>query len=140
MNKQVESALQKLLAASGPVAAWLANRYKLDANTAGLIVELAVAFGTPIIAAGWGWISNRAPALVSAISNLPPEVQAEALNKVTDAVKVKVAEAVPGVATVVVKDGVNGELGALAASPTHPNIVTETQNELDAKQGTKVNP
>lgn len=53
----------------------------------------------------------------------------------TDKAKVVAAESVPGVATVVVKDGINGGLGALAASPQHPNVVTESQNAVDKKNG-----
>lgn len=39
--------------------------------------------------------------------------------------------AVPGVASVVVKDNANGPIGALAADASHPKVLTETDNKLD---------
>ena len=60
--------------------------------------------------------------------------------QITDETKAEVimaANNMPSVATVVLRDGVNGVIGDLAKSDNHPNIVTETQNEADAKKGTK---
>lgn len=85
----------------------------------------------------WGALSQTDKAKVASVSKMSPDAQQAALSGVSDAAKVSIAEAVPGVATVVVKDGTNGKLGDLAASPDHPNVVTETQNQKDAKNGTK---
>lgn len=137
MNKQVESALQKLLASSGPIAAFISLKLGWDATTTGLIMEVAVAILTPLAAGLWGWVSNRDPALVAAISKLDPAAQLDALNKVSDAVKVEIAKALPDVATIVVKDDAKGELAVVAANPENKDIVTETQNEIDAKLGNK---
>lgn len=56
----------------------------------------------------------------------------------TDPAKVQAAVAVPGVATVVLKDDANGTLAAL--SKVNPNVVTETQNQKDAIQGAGIAP
>ena len=124
----------------------------------GPMTALLIALGFPPVQVGaWmaiallaiGVASAAVPGLISAftqtdkaavvkVTAMPVPVAVEALKQVPDEAKIKIVEAVPDVATVVVKDGVNGEIAKLAASSDHPNIVTETANEADAKMGTKV--
>lgn len=88
---------------------------------------------------GWWSARKASPAgIVATAASMSPEVQHAALAKVPDEAKVQIAEGVPGVATVVIKDDANGGLAKLAQSDEHPNVVTETQNEADAKKGTKI--
>jgi hypothetical protein len=77
-------------------------------------------------------------AKIESLAALSPQAAEAALHKVSDGAKVQIAQAVPGVATVVIKDTANGELNTLAMSETHPNIVTEAQNEIDARLGPKL--
>lgn len=60
------------------------------------------------------------------------------LSAATAAAQVLNVKAIPEVATVVVKDSAVGPVKQLAVDPSQPDVVTETQNEIDAKQGTKV--
>lgn len=139
MNQtQMEQMWMKLLAAGGPIAALLMNRFGLDQTTTTAILEVLLVVVPPIGAGIWAWFKSRDQALVQAVAAMPAPAVNEALAKVSDMAKVQVAEAVPGVATVVIKDEANGSLATLAANPNHPNVVTETQNEADAKLGTKV--
>lgn len=85
----------------------------------------------------WGLIDHTDKAKVESVASMPAPAVAEALNKVSDVAKIQIAGAVPSVATVVVKDAANGTVAELAQSNDHPNVVTETQNEKDAKEGTK---
>lgn len=85
----------------------------------------------------WGLFAHSNKAKVESVASMSAAEQGAALNKVSDAAKIQIAEATPTVATVVVKDTANGKVAALAQSNDHPNVVTETQNEADAKKGTK---
>lgn len=84
----------------------------------------------------WGLRAHTNTAKVESVASMPAPAMNEALNKVSDVAKIQIAEAVPSVATVVVKDTANGSVAAIAQSNDHPNVVTETQNALDAKNGT----
>lgn len=86
----------------------------------------------------WGLLDHTDKAKVESVASMPAPAQAAALNKISDVAKIQIAEGTPGVATVVVKDTANGAVAALAQSEDHPKVVTESQNEKDAKEGTKI--
>lgn len=114
-------------------------------------VKVTLDFLGAVIPVAWvGWITYKSSARkqVEAVAALPPSAVREALLSVPVDAKVKIAEAtlpdtakvllanaVPGVATVVIKDTANGALGTLAQSVEHRDIVTETQNRSDAFGG-----
>lgn len=126
-----------LIASGGPFAKLLVHVFDVPSPAVQEIVGW-LNYVTPIVA-GSEYIRRQSDdAKVEGVKTLPVEKKVEALQAAPDDVKVKVAEAIPDVATVVIKDDANGKLGALAQSEAHPNIVTETQNEKDAKEGTKV--
>lgn len=134
---QINALLLGLFGASGPVAKVLSSLFHLDAGVIHDILDALTAL-TPMISGGLFIYLQRPSGLVTSVAELPPAQQHDALTHVDDVTKVKIAEAVPGVATVVIKDEANSTLAALAKDETHPNVVTETQNEADAKNGTKV--
>lgn len=137
MNKeQINALLLGLFATAGPVAELLASAFHLSSDTIDTILRLCTVL-TPVVAGAIFTYLQRDTAKVAAVASMPAEAQKAALNKVPDDVKVQIAEATPGVATVVVKDTANGKLQVLAHDDSHPNIVTETQNEADAKKGKK---
>lgn len=111
---------------SAEQAATLTNEIMIAAPAVAAIVTLI-----------WGLIAHTDKAKVESVASMPAPAVTEALNKVSDVAKIQIAGAVPSVATVVVKDTANGTVAALAQSDDHPNVVTETQNEKDAKEGTK---
>ena len=113
-SQQIQDALRIALAAGGPLAALVLKYTGLTADDYALWLSAILLIVPPVAAWLWGYLKN------------------------THANQVKAVEAMPEVATVVVKDEVRNGVGELAADPTHPNIVTETQNEKDAKKGTKV--
>jgi len=125
-----------LTTVSGPVVNILARILHLGSDDVQLWLNLISAV---TLAAGtaWGITSFTPTGVVQQASSLPPEQAAQALSQVSDEAKVLVAKSVPGVATVVVKDTAGDGLAQLANDPKQPDIVTETQNEADAKQGTK---
>lgn len=101
---------------------------------AGMSHDQAVVLVNSIVQASSGLAS-----VLGALGVLVPIVIAAfAARKATPTEQVKAVEALPDVATIVVKDSANSTVGALAIDKNHPNIVTETQNEKDAKEGTKV--
>jgi hypothetical protein len=134
-QQQIASFLRMLLSAGGPLAALILTKTGMTHEDYDMYVAVALAFIPPIGAAIWGWYDNRKIKQVTNIAQMPAIDQLQALNKVSDATKVRIAEAVPDVKTVVIDNAANGTLGAMAASPTHPNIVTESQNEKDTKLG-----
>lgn len=137
MNKeQITAAILVLLGASGPLANILVNTFHMSDSAVQPILTMLTAL-TPLVVAGVFTYLQRDAGKVAAVASMSAPDQAAALNKVPDAAKVLVAKAVPGVATVVVKDTAGNGLAKLAADPAQPNIVTETQNETDAKNGTK---
>lgn len=137
-QQQVRTWLQLALSAGGPFAAIILSKTGVSEGDYALYVNLALAFLPGVIVGAWSWYSNRKVAQVAVVAQMPAADQHEALNKVSDVDKIRIAEAVPEVATVVIKDVANGPVAAIAADDAHPNIVTETQNEADAKKGTKV--
>lgn len=96
---------------------------------------IATSIVTILTAAGliYGAFRRLFSQQVERVATMPAADQAAALNKVSDAAKVLIAEAVPNVATVVVKDAAGNGLAKLAQSDDHPNIVTESQNAQDKK-------
>jgi hypothetical protein len=134
-RERIYDALRVLLAAGGPFSAVILRYTEMSQSDFDLLVQLALFVVPPIGAWVWGLYLNTIEKKVEVIAEQPREVQAEALNKVSDTAKVLIAKAVPEVATVVVKDNANGQLGHLAQSEEHRDVVTETQNELDAKLG-----
>lgn len=129
---------QVAIAASGPIAKILETKYGFAPADVQSYFDLIAAL-TPLIGLGWGVASLTQSSQVTAVASMPPEAQKQALSNTSDATKVLIAKAVPDVATVVVKDDANGALAELASSEAQLNIVTETQNEADAKLGTKTN-
>lgn len=138
MNKDMALSIVRNLVSLG--AGVLVGKGILTAEQAANLSSEIMIAAPSMIAIGalvWGIVSHTDKAKVEAVAKMSAPAQQAALSGVSDAAKVSIAEGVPGVATVVVKDGTNGKLGDLAASPDHPNVVTETQNEHDAKNGTK---
>lgn len=137
MNKeQIIAAILGLLGVSGPVANLLANTFHMSDGAIQPVLSI-LTVATPLIVGAIYAYLQRDAGKVAAVASMSAPDQAAALNKIPDAAKVQIAEAVPGVATVVVKDTAGNGLAKLAASAAHPNVVTETQNEADAKNGTK---
>jgi len=134
-KERIFDALRVLLAAGGPFSAVVFRYTEMSESDYNLLLQLALFVIPPAGAWAWGLYLNSMQRKVQAIAEAPGHVQQQALNKVSDGAKVLIAEAVPGVETVVVKNNVNGELGAIAASSAHPNVVTAQQNEKDAKEG-----
>jgi len=134
---QLNAALLALLAGSGPIAKLLATVFNVD-NTAIEAILSTATILTPILIVPFLLKILSPKAKIESITELSPQAATAALSQVSSLTKVKIAEATPEVATVVIKDTANGALAAAASSPAHPNIVSETQNEADAKLGTKV--
>lgn len=127
------------VAASAPFTNILVRRYGADIGPE--IKDYLDIFSLITFFGGGGYaMSLTTPtAQVESVKSLPPEDRNAALVNVSDTAKVKIAEAVPGVATVVLDNSVKGDLAKLAASdaPENKNIVTAAQNELDVLKGTK---
>jgi hypothetical protein len=110
MNQQQIGALLRTgLAAGGPLGALILQQSHMARDDYDLYVN-ALLFFLPFVSAIWGWAAHRRTTQIKAV------------------------EAIPEVATVVVKDGANGAVGALARSGVNPNIVTESQNGKDAQK------
>jgi hypothetical protein len=166
--EQSRQALGGLFGASGPVAAFVVQVLGYPSEQVTVTLNLLGAL-TPIVWLGVQLYRSRGSGQVRAVAALTADQLAEALAVVLEGTKVKLAEAmmgavpsaakaaiattalpdeikvlvakaVPGVATIVVKDDADGVLADLANSRAQPDIVNETENERDAKQGTKVMP
>ena len=140
VRNQIYDGLRILLAAGGPLSAVVLRYTDMNSDDFQMFAQLALLIIPPVGSWLWGFYLNSVKNKVETIAELSGPVQQAALNHVSDAAKVMIAKGVPGVATVVVSDTANGALEALAKSPSHPNIVTETQNELDAKAGKRTVP
>lgn len=145
-QQQVAAGIKVALAAGGPVYAFIIKKFGCAVAGATACItdsdytmyaNLAAYLLPPVIVYGWAWFSNRRSSQVANVATFTPAEQAEALAKTPDTAKVLVAEAVPGVATVVLKNGVGNGLGKIAASEAHPNIVTEAENAKDVQAGTR---
>ena len=134
---QINALLLGLFGASGPLAKILALVFHMDDGLIHSILEVCTLL-TPTISGAIFTYMQRPTGVVNSVASLTPVQQNEALTHVSDAAKLQIAEAVPAVATIVVKDTATDGPAKLAQSDNHPNIVTETQNEADAKKGTKV--
>lgn len=99
------------------------------------VIGTAVGTLMALGAAVWSYWKKSTVQQVESVAALPAGDQREALNKVSDSAKVKIAENVPDVAKVVIKDDATGKLGALAASESQPGIVTESQNATEVVAG-----
>lgn len=110
---QITALLLSVFGAAGPLSKILATLFHLDDKTIDAILDTGTVL-TPIVAGAYFTYMHRPSGIIA------------------------IAETTPGVATVVVKDTATNGLAKLAQDEGHPNIVTETQNEADAKQGTKV--
>jgi hypothetical protein len=113
-KQQVAGAIRLTMTASGPFAAIIMTKMQLTQSDYQFYLDLTLAFLPGAIAMVWSWYRNRSSSQIKAVSKLED------------------------VATVVVKDSANGSVERMALSENHPNVVTETQNERDAKNGTKV--
>lgn len=137
-NKEQALALLRNLVALA--MGYLIAKGTITAEQAATITnDIMIAAPAAIALAGiiWGFFAHTDKAKVESVAHMAAPAVNEALAKVSDAAKIQIAEATPTVATVVVKDTANGKVAALAQSNDHPNVVTETQNEADAKKGTK---
>ncbi len=134
-QQQVEGWLRATLAAGGPIAALVLSKTGIAADDYAMYVEIALIFIPGAVSWVWSWYSHKTSNQVELIARLSALEQQAALNKVSDVAKVKIAEALPGVETVVLSNNVTDGLANLAASPEHPNIVTAAQNLSDALGG-----
>lgn len=132
-SKQFVTALKGLLVAAGPTVIQLAPTFGYDASAAERYLAAAVSVVGLVLLI----LDKSSTQIIADAAALPPAKQQQALGNIPAEAKVAIAEATPGVATVVVKDDAPPPLKELARGP-NPNIVTETQNEADAKLGTKV--
>jgi short subunit fatty acids transporter len=122
------------LAISGIVAKHLVSDFHMvpdDVQDYFTLIEAGTAFA----GAAWGLSTATPAAQVTNAALLPPEQARVALAQVSDATKVLVAKAVPGVATVVLHNDVTNGLAVLAEDDRQPDIVTAAQNEKDARAG-----
>lgn len=136
-QQQLAVGIKVALAAGGPIYNLALTKLHLTQGDYGLYADLASYLLPPIIVYGWAWWSNRRSAQVANVATFTPAQQAEALAKTPDAAKVLIAKAVPGVATIVVKNDAGNGVGKLAESVTQPDIVTEKQNAIDVKLGAR---
>jgi hypothetical protein len=135
LNKdQLNAALIALFASSGPVAKLLAVTFGLDNAAIEAILSMASIF-TPLLIVPFFLRLMTPQRKIEDITNLSPSAAHEALSQVSDITKVRIAERVDSVATIIVKNGQMGAVGQAAASPANPNIINETQNVLDSKTG-----
>lgn len=121
---------------SGPLIAALTKYLHLDNEEVQLWTSI-LAVITTSIGSAWGITSFNATGVVQAAASLSPAQVQKALKQVPDTAKVLIANAVPGVATVVLKDSVTDGLAKLATDPAQENIVTETQNAKNVIEATK---
>lgn len=134
---RIEDALRILLAAGGPFSALILRYTEVEPNDLELMFQLALLVVPPLGAWVWGLYVNTLENKIAIVAEAAPEEARLALHQVPDETKVLIAKKVPGVATIVVKDDENGALRNLAKGAEHRDIVTETQNELDAKMSPK---
>lgn len=135
VKESITDALRVLLAAGGPFSAVVLRYTDMNESDFNLLTQLVLFVVPPAAAWVWGLYLNSLEKKVAAIAAAPAAAQHAALTKVPDTAKVLIASQVPDVATIVVKDDANGALGTLARLPEHRDIVTASQNELDAKEG-----
>lgn len=133
-SDQVNTMLLALFATSGPLAKVLTAAFGMSNDTVSAVLSI-LAILTPAATGAIFTYMQRNAGKVAAVASMSPEEQHAALNKVPDAAKVLIAKAVPDVATVVVKDTATNGVAKLAASTLQPDIVTESQNKLDALNG-----
>lgn len=131
--KQTVIGLKGLLIAVGPTLIALGPTLGYEPSQ----IEKWIGTATTVIGLVLVVMEKSSTTIIGDAASLPPEKQVQALANISDANKITIAEAVPGVATVVVKDNAPKELKEIARGP-NPNIVTESQNEADAKLGNKV--
>jgi hypothetical protein len=136
-RERIQDALRVLLAAGGPFSAIVLRYTEISPSDLDLIFQLALMVIPPFGAWVWGLYLHSIENKVEVIAEQPPAVQREALNKVSDTAKVLIAQAVPNVATVVIKNEANGNLGDLASSEEHRDIVYESQNRIDVEAGVR---
>jgi hypothetical protein len=125
-----------LTSVSGPIINLLARRYHLGQEDIQdwLNILTGVTLSVGVV---WGVAGGTPERVGDRISQFTEDDQQTVLGKMSSGAKVTAVENIPEVATVVLKDDVqNNELQKIAVSTSHPNIVTETQNEADAKKGT----
>lgn len=113
-SSRVKMALRVGLSAGGPIGAIILEKTHVSQADYMMGVEL-VLYLVPAGCLVWGWVDTKVDNLIAALAKRPE------------------------VATIVIKDGTNGKVGAMAASeaPVNAKVVTETQNEKDAKEGSK---
>ena len=139
-RERITDALRLLLAAGGPFSAIILRYTEMSQSDFDMFVQLALMVLPPLGAWVWGLYLNTIEKKVEAIAQASPGEQHPALEKVSDTAKVLIAQSVPGVATVVVKDHENGEVGTLASSEEHRDIVYESQNRIDVETGVRATP
>lgn len=128
-----------LLTISGSAASSIANLFHVVPADVQPYLDALKAL-TAALGGAWGLTAFTAGGVVQTASTLPPAQAAQALSQVSDSAKVRVAEAVPGVATVVLNNNVTNGLAKLAADDAHPNIVTASENAKDVLAGTRAAP
>jgi len=135
-KEQINGLLLGLFGTAGPISKLLAL-WLTDDKMVAAILDVCMLL-TPIVAGAVFSYLQRPSAMVASVATMSPEAQHLALTHVSDETVVQLAEGVPDVATVVVRDTATNGVAALAQDASHPHVVTETQNEMDAKKGTKV--
>lgn len=136
-QQQVAAFIKVALASGGPVYDFALKKMGLTDGDYAIYASLASYFLPPIVVGVWTWYSNRRAAQIAKVASFTPVQQAEALAKTPDEAKLLIAKAVPGVATIVVKNDAGNGVAKLAQSEAQPDIVTEAQNALDVKAGVR---
>lgn len=104
---QINNYLHILFGSSGALAALIIAKSGLTSSDYSLWLEAILPIASIAISVIWSKWQSRPAAQVLQV------------------------KALPEVATVVVKNAANGEIGEIAANPDHPDIVTEKQNAID---------
>ncbi len=133
--KQVMTAAKAVLVGAGPSVIALAPQFGWEPG----LVEQYISAGISPVGIVLLVLEKTETQIIADAASLPAPKAAAALANLPATDKVKVVNALPDVATVVLRDDVKDkDLHALAESSYFPNVVTETQNEIDAKLGSKV--
>lgn len=138
LKDTIYAAMKFGLVGGGPIGAIVLRYTHLSMDDWNLWLQAGLFVVPPTIAGFMEWLDKRKAGKIAAASKLSEADVRSALPQLSDSTKALILNAVPNVETIVVNDNATGDLGVLADSNTHPNIVRASQNELDAKRGVKV--
>ncbi len=125
----VWSVLRTLLVAGGPVATLLvALGFPPVQVSADLGIGLAVVAILSVVVPGLKGALNRTDSSkVAAVKALPPEAQARVADQLPNDTKIAAVAAIPDVAKVIVRDTATNGTAAVAADPSQPKVVKQSE-------------